>query len=266
MKGWGNWEYYWDQRLMSVRHSLQEDARAAHTRAEHSFDAIGGRGGEEETYALEHVQISGFGVHFSQVGGVHVVNGRHVELRGLDISNHGGLGLGLDGWHLLASNLEIANIACGAVQLSGGEDMCLGSDPNSCIRGAHLRDAGNVFEHSKVHNFGRLCRAYMPGVSFDGAGHHVRSNTIFNAPHAGLFGRGNDCVFQHNTLRHLAYESTDTGGFTTGRSWVRRGNVIANNRFESVKNTQGMSLGFRQVTPARMHTRTHTHTHTHTHT
>lgn len=80
-----------------------------------------------------------------------------------------------------------------------------------------------------------------------GAGHTFQSNTVRNAPHAGILGRGNDCKFLHNSFRDLAFESTDTGAFQTGRSWVRRGNLLEGNTFERVRNTQGMSLGYPQV-------------------
>jgi hypothetical protein len=251
--GWGNWDFYWELGLQCLRHTLKAEASASWLAGGPSEEKGGGdaveAGGRKDAGALEYVKISGFGLHFSRVAGLRLVNGRHVEVKELAVTNHGGLGLGLDGSNLRASHLEVAHIGCGAVQMSGGSDLCMGSDPNSCARGRGrgIQDAGNVFEHSNVHDFGRVCRAYMPGVAFEGAGHIVRANAIYNAPHSGIFGRGNDCVFEGNLLRDLAYESTDTGGFTTGRSWVRRGNVIANNRFERVKNTEGMSLGYPQV-------------------
>ena len=262
--GWGNWDFYWELGLQCLRHTLKAEASASWLQAEGreaeengGGNAVGTGGrkdaealdGGKDAEALEYVKISGFGLHFSRVAGLRLVNGHHVEVKELAITNHGGLGLGLDGSNLRASHLEVAHIGCGAVQMSGGSDLCMGSDPNSCARGRgrRIQDAGNVFEHSNVHNFGRVCRAYMPGIAFEGAGHIVRANSIYNAPHSGIFGRGNDCIFEGNLLRDLAYESTDTGGFTTGRSWVRRGNVIANNRFERVKNTEGMSLGYPQV-------------------
>ena len=252
--GWGIWDFYWEWGLQCLRHTLKVEASASSRRAGGTAEAGEGRdaapgGSRKDAEALEYVTISGFGLHFSRVAGLRLVSGRHVEVVDVTVTNHGGLGLGLDGSNLRASHLEVAHIGCGAVQLSGGSDLCMGWDPNSCVSasGRGIEDAGNVLEHSSIHDFGRVCRAYMPGVAFEGAGHTVRSNAVYNAPHSGIFGRGNDCVFENNLLRDLAYESTDTGGFMTGRSWVRRGNVIANNRFERVKNTQGMSLGYPQV-------------------
>ena len=68
-----------------------------------------------------------------------------------------------------------------------------------------------------------------------------------DAPHSGVIGGGNDCVFADNAFRHLAFEATDTGALMMGRSWVRRGHQIVRNRFEHIKNTEGMVLGYAQV-------------------
>jgi hypothetical protein len=210
--GWGNWDYYWEEQVRSLRHRQTEPMLASsltNTRA-HAHTA---------SDTLDHVSLAGFGVHFAQVAGVRVTKGRHLVLDSLEITNHGGVGLALDGAHLRVTATEVAHVGCGAVQVSGGSDMCLGWDPNECEHGDGLSDAGNLVERCRLHDFGRVCRAYMPGIAFEGAGHTIRRNEIFNAPHAGIFGRGNDCSFTHNLLRDLAYESTDTGGFTTGRSW-----------------------------------------------
>ena len=210
--GWGNWDYYWEEQVRSARYRQTEpmlESSLTNVRA-HAHTASG---------TLDYVTLSGFGVHFGQVAGVRGTNGRHLVLDSLEITNHGGVGLALDGAHLRVTATEVAHVGCGAVQVSGGSDMCLGWDPNECEHGNGLKDAGNLVERCRLHDFGRVCRAYMPGIAFEGAGHTIRRNEIFNAPHAGIFGRGNDCSFTHNLLRDLAYESTDTGGFTTGRSW-----------------------------------------------
>jgi len=164
------------------------------------------------------VNLRGFGVHFSQVAGVQLVNVRDVVLEHLTITNHGGLGIGMDGERIHASHLEVGYTGCGAVQLSGGESMCMGLEVDECVhKGVTIRDAGNVVSNSEMHHFGRMCRTYHPGVSFEGAGHIVHKNIVRNAPHSGITGGGNDCTFTENVLRDLAFESTDTGAFMTGR-------------------------------------------------
>lgn len=40
---------------------------------------------------------------------------------------------------------------------------------------------------------------------------------IGDAPHTGIMGSGNNNVFVNNTLRDLAYETSDTGAWYSGR-------------------------------------------------
>lgn len=64
---------------------------------------------------------------------------------------------------------------------------------------------------------------------------------------AGILGGGNDNAFTSNHLWNLTYESTDSGAWYSGRSWVRRGNVVQGNTFVSIRNVEGMALGWPQV-------------------
>lgn len=58
---------------------------------------------------------------------------------------------------------------------------------------------------------------------------------------------GNDCLFAYNNITDMCYESTDTGAFYTGYSWIRRGNIIRNNYFGHIRATEKTALGFPSV-------------------
>jgi len=197
---------------------------------------------------LERVALQNFGIHYARVSGVVVAAARNVQLQDLIVSNVGQVGVDMDGEYLHVNRVEVAHTGCGAMSLNGGDSFCLGSDPEYCReQGSTLRRSQNVVEHSVLHNFARLCRTYTPGLAFTGCGHTFRHNVVRDAPHSGVIGAGNDCVFADNSFRHLAFEATDSGALMMGRSWVRRGHQIVRNRFEHIKNTQGMVLGYAQV-------------------
>jgi hypothetical protein len=98
-----------------------------------------------------------------------------------------------------------------------------------------LTSSGNVVQDNVIENFGLVTRTYMPGVLWSGVGHYVGHNTIRNGPHQGISGGGNNVVFEHNTLHDLAYETSDTGAFYSGRRWDWRGNVLRNNNFTNIR-------------------------------
>lgn len=100
--GWGNWDFYWEESIRTLRRTSPMSG------------------------TLDFVSISGFGIHFAQVAAVRVVKGRRLSLESLEITNHGGVGLVLDGTHLKVLATEVAHVGCGALQVSGGSDMCLG--------------------------------------------------------------------------------------------------------------------------------------------
>lgn len=54
---------------------------------------------------------------------------------------------------------------------------------------------------------------------------------------------GNDCLFEGNRISKLCYETSDSGGFYTGRSWIDRGNIIMGNIFSDIYNTETTHLG-----------------------
>ena len=58
-----------------------------------------------------------------------------------------------------------------------------------------------------------------------------------------IFLAGNNCVFSYNHVDHVCYEVSDSGAFYTGRNWIDRGNVIANNTFSNITWDETIVLG-----------------------
>ena len=46
---------------------------------------------------------------------------------------------------------------------------------------------------------------------------------------------------EHNVLRHICYETVDTGAFYVGRSWSQRGNIVRFNTFDTVRATERLA-------------------------
>lgn len=46
---------------------------------------------------------------------------------------------------------------------------------------------------------------------------------------------------EHNVLRHICYETVDTGAFYIGRSWAQRGNTVRFNTFDTVRATERLA-------------------------
>jgi parallel beta-helix repeat protein len=101
--------------------------------------------------------------------------------------------------------------------------------------------------NNSIYNYARWKRTYMPGIKFNGVGTHAKYNEVFNAPHQGVSGIGNEHLIESNYLHDLCYEVTDSGAFYVGRSWSNRGNKLINNVFENIRKTEETALGTPQV-------------------
>merc|ERR1711994_777166 len=94
----------------------------------------------------------------------------------------------------------------------------------------------NTVRDSEVRYHGEWKRTYQPGFRFSGVGNQWISNYVGYGPHQGFTGSCNDCLFDGNTFENLCYESSDSGAWYAGRSWVHRGNVLSNNLFVNIRN------------------------------
>lgn len=181
-----------------------------------------------------HLTFAGLQVAYS-AGAAIVAHGvTDVHFKNMSIGSGPGDGIRLDGSASSVSGSEVANLGCKGVIVSGGDF-------------ATLTPSNNVVANNSIFNFSRLVRTYNPGISWSGVGFHVVGNQIRDAPHAAILGGGQDSLFENNTIAHVAFEVSDSGGFYTGRSWIERGNVLRFNTFSGVRTRVPIFLGYPSV-------------------
>ena len=130
----------------------------------------------------------GTGLNFSSPARVKVVGG--------SISNVGGAEALLleNATDCHVQNVTISDCDCGGINVTGGNRQTLTASKTT-------------ISHNYINFFAKWKRTYMAGILFDGCGHIVSNNVVANAPHTGITGRCNDCVFSNNNLHDLCYVS-----------------------------------------------------------
>jgi len=171
---------------------------------------------------VQYVTFSNLEVHYAK-GTAISLTGNYLTLKQLNGNSHSKSALSITGYNNLVSQNSISYTGCQAIMVGGGDSRI-------------LTPSKSVVDSNVVSYFGRLSRTYMPGVRFNGVGVTISNNDIGFGPSAGIYGGGNDCLFDSNYLHDLVLESSDMGAFYTGQSWVRRGNVLNNNTFENIRN------------------------------
>lgn len=184
-----------------------------------------------KTQSIQFVSFSGFTIAHSRASGIDVSQVVNATFDQLSILGHGGIGARIDGINTTISNLRLESIGCGGLSLSGGDS-------------ASLAPAHSVLTKSIISDYGRISRTYHPGISWSGVGLSVSFNEIFGGPHSAILGGGNDCEFRGNHIHDVCYESTDSGAWYAGRSWVHRGNLLIDNIFENVQVRESPELGY----------------------
>ena len=149
-----------------------------------------------------------------------------MTLANLDVSNQGGSGVSLYGSNNVLRNVTGSGMGCKGASVSGGDTSTLTAGNNTVV--------GCSFTQ-----YARFCRTYQAGIAWGGVGNAFINNTVGDAPHTGMLGGGNDNIFRGNLFTDLTYESSDTGAWYAGRSWVARGNLIEGNTFVRIRNTIG---------------------------
>jgi hypothetical protein len=61
-------------------------------------------------------------------------------------------------------------------------------------RNASLIPGNSIIADSRLHRFSQWKRMYQPGIGFDCVGCKFVRNTMYDAPHSGILGHGNDCT------------------------------------------------------------------------
>ena len=117
-------------------------------------------------------------------------------------------GNGFGANRLLIQGSVVKNAGCGGAMLDGGD-------------GTWLTPSGVVLDSNHFSELNRRKRTDMPAVGWTGVGHVVRGNVVASSPHAAFKGTGNDCLFEHNTLRNSAYEVECAPSKTSSRATLR---------------------------------------------
>eukprot|EP00731_Ephydatia_muelleri_P030116 Em0021g639a len=179
---------------------------------------------------VSYVSFVGFTMDCSRGTAVSASSAVNVTFSNCTIGSNGGSSLSISGYNNTLERLEVSGNGCGGISVSGGNQLS-------------LTPGFNTLKDSSIHDWSRWKRTYQPGLSWSGVGNSFINNTIYNGPHSGILGKGNDCIFSGNVLRDLCYEVTDSGAFYSGRSWISGGNIVANNVFMNIITTEKVYLG-----------------------
>lgn len=179
---------------------------------------------------LSFVTLDGFKVGCARQAAISAENVINVTLSNLWVGLNGGWSIRASGYNNTVKNISVFGNGCGGMSVSGGDTKS-------------LTPGNNLVTNSTISNWSQWKRTYQPGLSWSGVGNNYTHLTLFNAPHAGILGGGNDCIFEYNYLHDLCYEVTDSGAFYTGRSWISRGNIIRYSHFANIQTTEKTYLG-----------------------
>ena len=102
-----------------------------------------------------------------------------------------------------------------------------------------LKPSGHFVEGCDIHDFGRWNRMYRPGVCLSGVGMRAERNLIHDSPHAAVLYFGCNLTMRSNEVYRVCRGSKDCGAFYSGRSWMLRGNRIADNYIHDVIGLNG---------------------------
>jgi hypothetical protein len=169
-------------------------------------------------------------IHFDISQGSALVfnHSTHVSITNASITNVGGsYAIWWDNvTHSTIDNVHITKLACSGIgwMRSGNRRT--------------LQSSYNRIQHNRIHDYARWKRTYMAAIHYDDAcGHVIVGNEIYDAPHQGIAGHGNNIVIRSNHLHDLCYETSDGGAVYFGRTFADRGNVIVNNHFQRIRRT-----------------------------
>ncbi len=173
---------------------------------------------------------------------VTVDNASHMTLRGLTFEHARGDGIHVKGGaHNVIAGCTVRNIGCTGISIQGSaESGVLSSDLYNIGETGIAIDAGDRIKltpgkcfavNNHIHHFSRFSRTYRPAILINGVGNRAAHNLMHDAPHSAILFHGNDHVMEFNETHHVCMETSDAGGFYTGRDYSWRGNVIRYNYF-----------------------------------
>lgn len=133
----------------------------------------------------------------------------------------GGTAVSLEGrGHVLAAS-EIAETGEGGATIAGGDR-------------ATLTPGDVLVTNCDIHDLGRWCRTYYPGIGVNGVGNRITHNHIHDMPHTAILLGGNEHRIACNRIERVCMETSDAGAFYMGRDWTQRGNAVVFNHFRDL--------------------------------
>ena len=169
--------------------------------------------------STSYVTFSGFTFEQCRSNGVVVTGGSHVRLAGCTFRFLGNEAVVING------GTENGVQSCDLYDLSLAAIRLVGGDRKALVPG------GNYAVNNHIHHYSSWVRTGQYAVFIDGVGGRVQHNLIHDAPHEGLYLKGNDHLVEFNEVYRVCQETGDAGALHTGRDWTWRGNVIRYNYF-----------------------------------
>ena len=181
---------------------------------------------EDPLVSLENtsfVEFHGFHFERSRGSGIVVTGGSDNIVLGCTFRLLGNEAITINGGsrHQVKS-CDIFDVALGGIRLSGGNRRSLTPAHHSAI-------------NNHIHHYSTWIRTGQYAIMVDGVGNLVQHNLIHDAPHEGIYLRGNDHVLEFNDISRVCLETGDAGAIHTGRDWTWRGNVIRHNYFHDLQ-------------------------------
>jgi len=175
--------------------------------------------------------LVGLQIMFARTTAVMINYGDNVGVQNCVTGNSGQVGISMtDTTNSVIGQNEVSGTGDGAVSIWAGNR-------------ATLTPGNNKVTSNNLHDFARLDRTYEPGVGWGGVGNTISYNTIYNGPHVGILGGGNNHIFEYNTIFNVCSEVSDSGAFYTGRSWSMQGNILRYNTFKDIRKTAPTASG-----------------------
>jgi hypothetical protein len=161
--------------------------------------------------------VSGFTFEQSRNSGAVLKECTNVLIAGCTFRNLGNEAVTIDGGTRNGvRSCDLYDLSLSGIRLKGGDRKT-------------LTPGNNFAENNHIHHYSAWLRTGQYALFLDGVGQRVRNNRIHDAPHEGLYLRGNDHLIEFNDVYKVCQETGDAGALHTGRDFTWRGNVIRYN-------------------------------------
>ncbi len=173
------------------------------------------------------VHLEGIAFENALGQGVLITGGRDNQVAGCRFRYLGDDAVVIEGGiHNGVLSCDISDVSMGGIVLKGGDRTTL--------------TPGNHFAvNNHIHHYSQWIRTWQLAVDLYGVGHRVANNLIHDAPHEGIYVRGNDHILEYNEIHRVCRETGDAGAVHTGRDYTWQGNIY---RYNYIHHLQGEGL------------------------